>query len=46
MQVVKECEEAKAWLTDKMGQQAALAKTDPLAVLTKEIVARKETIER
>jgi len=44
--VVKECETAKEWLADKMGQQAALPKTAPLAVLTKEINARKDTIER
>ena len=45
-QVVKECTEAKEWLADKVAQQAALPKTSPPAVLTKEMIARKETIER
>jgi heat shock protein 4 len=44
--VVKECTEAKEWLADKVAQQAALPKTSPPAVLTKEMIARKETIER
>jgi heat shock protein 4 len=44
--VAKECTEAKAWLADKMAQQAALAKHAPLAVLTKEITARTATVER
>lgn len=44
--VAKECTEAKAWLSDKMSQQAALPKSAPLAVLTKEIAARTATVER
>jgi heat shock protein 4 len=44
--VAKECTEAKAWLSDKMAQQAALPKSAPLAVLTKEIAARTATVER
>ena len=44
--MTKECGEAKAWLADKMGQQKALPKTAPLAVLTKEIENKKDMIER
>mmetsp|Transcript_5156 Transcript_5156/g.5955 ORF Transcript_5156/g.5955 Transcript_5156/m.5955 type:complete len:802 (-) Transcript_5156:760-3165(-) len=44
--VVAEAMKAKEWLADKMGQQAALPKTAPLAVLTKEIEAKKDTLER
>jgi hypothetical protein len=44
--VLKECSDAKAWLADKMAQQAALSKDAPLAVLTREIEAKKEMIER
>ncbi|KAK3268430.1 hypothetical protein CYMTET_23068 [Cymbomonas tetramitiformis] len=44
--VYKECETAKTWLADKLAQQAALAKTAELAVLTRDITAKKETIER
>ena len=44
--MVKECTEAKGWLSDKVAQQAALPKSAPLAVLTKEIAARTATVER
>eukprot|EP00976_Prorocentrum_cordatum_P047571 961117-Prorocentrum_minimum.AAC.2 len=45
-QVIKECTEAKKWLSDKMGQQNALPKSAPLVVLTKEIETKKDMIER
>mmetsp|Transcript_17913 Transcript_17913/g.24782 ORF Transcript_17913/g.24782 Transcript_17913/m.24782 type:complete len:121 (+) Transcript_17913:599-961(+) len=44
--VVKECTEAKTWLTEKMAQQEALPKSAPLVVYSKEINAKKETVER
>jgi heat shock protein 4 len=42
----KEANAALAWLADKSAQQAALAKTAPPALLSKECAKKAETIER
>lgn len=42
--VSQECSAALAWLQEKMAAQAALAKTEPPAVLTKELEDRKATL--
>ena len=42
----KEAGAALAWLTDKSAQQAALPKTAPAALLSRDCIKKQETLER
>ena len=43
--VSKECAAALTWLDEKMRAQSVLSKTDPPAMLTNDILARKKAVE-
>lgn len=45
-QVTKECNDALAWLNEKMTLQSSLGKTQPAALLTADIEKKRGTLER